>query len=93
MNQQKEKHTINQLIKKDKIEPKEDIFEYYEPEETKYTFWQLIKDTIKSLYCKHDWGSGKLNAFRDCYGNYSAIYTCSKCGKNKVVVFGKNWPN
>lgn len=44
---------------------------------------------IRTLFCDHDYGDGKLCPFTDEYDNYMAVYTCSKCGKNKLVVFNK----
>lgn len=44
---------------------------------------------IKSAFCNHTYGDGKMCPFIDEYDNHIALYTCTKCGKNKRVTLYK----
>lgn len=46
---------------------------------------------IRSWFCIHDWDAvdGKPCPFTDEDDNHLAVYTCTKCGRNKLVTFYK----
>lgn len=43
---------------------------------------------IRTWFCDHNYfGNGTPCPFIDEYGNHLAVYTCSKCGRKKLVTF------